>query len=105
MARCVHFIHKKKVYCYKMTHSFANVLYLSFLYARELFMFYFRLLTYFKIMFFFTNKPPGMATIAVSNNLDPDQDQHSFGLHLGSNYLQEAIGRQILRWYAKSYNW
>ena len=52
----------------------------------------------------FTNKPPGMATIGVSNSLDPDQDRHSFGTHLGSNCLQEAIGRQILRWHAKSYN-
>ena len=45
-----------------------------------------------------------MATIGVSNSLDPDQDRHSFGLHLGSNCLQEAIDRQILNWHAKSYN-
>ena len=29
----------------------------------------------------------------VSNSLDPDQDRHSVGLHLGSNCLQKAIGR------------
>ena len=58
--------------------------------------FCFRLLTFFKI-----NKPPGMATIGVSNSLDPDQDPHSLGLHLGSNCLQEAIDRQIFRWHKK----
>ena len=52
----------------------------------------------------FTNKPSRMATIGVSNSLDPDQDRHSVGLHLGSNCLQEAIGSQILCWHAKSYN-
>ena len=30
----------------------------------------------------------------VSNSLDPDQDQHFVGLHLGSNGLQKAIGRR-----------
>ena len=40
----------------------------------------------------FTNKPPG-TTIRVLNSLDPDQD-HSVGLHLGSNCLQKAIGRR-----------
>ena len=28
------------------------------------------------------------------NSLDPDQDRHSVGLHLGSNCLQKAIGRR-----------
>ena len=28
----------------------------------------------------------------MSNSLDPDQDRHSIGLHLGSNCLQKAIG-------------
>ena len=41
----------------------------------------------------FTNKPPGI-TIGVSNSLDPDQDRHSIGLHLGSNCLQKDIGRR-----------
>ena len=33
-------------------------------------------------------------SLGVSNNLDPDQDRHSVGLHLGSNCLQKAIGRR-----------
>ena len=41
----------------------------------------------------FKNKPP-RATIGGSNRLDPDQDRHSVGLHLGPNCLQKAIGRQ-----------
>ena len=32
--------------------------------------------------------------MGVSNSLDPDQDRHSVGLHLGSNCLQKAIGRR-----------
>ena len=39
------------------------------------------------------NKPP-RTTIRVSNSLDPDQDRHSIGLHLGSDCLQKAIGRR-----------
>ena len=42
---------------------------------------------------FFKNEPP-RTTIGVSNSLDPDQDRHSVGLHLGSNCLQKAIGRR-----------
>ena len=34
-----------------------------------------------------TNKPP-RTTMEVSNSLDPDQNRHSVGLHLGSNCLQ-----------------
>ena len=64
---------------------------LVYLHAREVFMFYFRLLTFFKIKFF-KNKPP-RTTIRVSNSLDPDQDGHSVGLHLGSKCLQKAIGK------------
>ena len=41
----------------------------------------------------FKNKPP-RTTIRVSNSLDPDQDRHSVGLHLGSNFLQKAIDRR-----------
>ena len=37
----------------------------------------------------FKNKPP-RTTIGVSNSLDPDQDRHSVGLHLGSNCLQKG---------------
>ena len=55
-------------------------------------MFFFRLLTFFKIKFF-KNKPP-RTTIRVSNSLDPDQDGHSVGLHLGSKCLQKAIGKR-----------
>ena len=50
------------------------------------------LLTFFKIEFL-KNKPP-RSTIRVLNSLDPDQDRHSVGLHLGSNCLQKAIGRR-----------
>ena len=74
-----------------MTHSFANVLYLSFCMLGNRSCFYFRLLTFFKIKCL-KNKPP-RTTIGVSNSLDPDQDRHSVGLHLGSNCLQKAIGR------------
>ena len=54
-------------------------------------MFLFSSADFFKIKFI-ENKPP-MITIKVSS-LDPDQDQHSIGIHLGSNCLQEAIGRR-----------
>ena len=43
--------------------------------------------------FFLKNKPLRTA-IGVSNCLDPDQDLHSGGFHLGSNCLQKAIGRR-----------
>ena len=75
-----------------MIHSFANVLYLSICMLGNCSCFYFRLLTFFKIKLF-TNKPPG-TTIGVSNSLDPDQDQRSDGLHLGSNCLQKVTGRR-----------
>ena len=41
----------------------------------------------------FKHKQP-RTTIGESNSLDPDQDQHSGGLHLGSNCLQKAINRR-----------
>ena len=41
----------------------------------------------------YKNKPPRI-TIRVSNSLDPDQDGHSVGLHLGSKCLQKAIGKR-----------
>ena len=41
----------------------------------------------------FKNKP-FRTTIRVSNSLDPDQDGHSVGLHLGSKCLQKAIGKR-----------
>ena len=50
------------------------------------------LLTFFKIKFL-KNKPP-RTDIRVSNSLDPDQDRHYVGLHLGSNCLQKAICRR-----------
>ena len=75
-----------------MTHCFANVLYLSICMLGHCSCFYFRLLTFFKI-FFLKNKPP-RTTIRVSNSLDPDQDGHSVGLHLGSKCLQKAIGKR-----------
>ena len=53
-------------------------------------MFLFSSADFFKIKLF-KNKPP-RTTIKVSNSLDPDQDRHSVGLHLGLNYLQKAIG-------------
>ena len=88
----MHF-YKKKVQWYSMTRSFANVLYLSICMLGNCSCFYFRLLTFFKIKVFFTNKPPEI-TIGVSNSLDPDQDRRSDGLHLGSNCFQKAIGRR-----------
>ena len=75
-----------------MTHYFANVLYLPICMLGNCSCFYLRLLTFFEIKFF-KNKPP-RTTIRVSNSLDPDQDRHSIGLHLGSNCLQKAIGRR-----------
>ena len=48
-------------------------------------MFYFRLMTSFKIKFLQINHPGAP--------LDPDQYRHSVGLHLGSNGLQKAIDR------------
>ena len=47
-------------------------------------MFYFCLLTFFKIKFLQINYPGP----PESNCLDPDQNRHSLGLHLGSNCLQ-----------------
>ena len=75
-----------------MTHSFANVLYLSICMLGNCSCFYFRQLTFFKIKFS-KNKQP-RTTIGVSNSLDTGQDQHSVGLHLGSNVLRKAIGRR-----------
>ena len=69
-----------------MTHYFANVLYLSICILRNCSCFYFRLLTFFNFKFL-KNKQP-RTTIRVSNSLDPDQDRHSDGLHLGSNCWQ-----------------
>ena len=43
---------------------------------------------------YFLKKKPTRTTIRASNILDPDQDRHSVGLHLGSNCLQKAIGRR-----------
>ena len=65
---------------------------LIYLHARELFMFLFSSADFLQ-NYFFKNKPP-RTTIRVSNSLDPDQDRHSVGLHLGSNCLQKAIGRR-----------
>ena len=56
-------------------------------------MFLFSSADFFKIKFFLKNKPH-RTTIRVSNSLDPDQNRHSVGLHLGSNCLQKAIGRR-----------
>ena len=52
-------------------------------------MFLFSSADFFKIKFF-KNKPP-RTTIKVSNSLDPDQDQHSVGLHLGSNCSKRLL--------------
>ena len=65
---------------------------LIYLHARELFMFLFSSADFLQ-NYFFKNKPP-RTTIRVSTSLDPDQDRHSVGLHLGSNCLQKAIGRR-----------
>ena len=93
------FFHKKKVHYYLITHSFANVLYLSICMLANFSCFYFRLLTFFKIKWdFFTNKPP-VTTIRVSNSLDPDQDPHSGFKVFAEGYLADD---KILRWHAKS---
>ena len=65
-------------------------------------MFLFSSADFLKIQFFFKKNKPPRTTIKVSNRLDPDQDRHSVGLHLGSNCLQKAIGRrQIIHWHAQ----
>ena len=73
-----------------MTHSFCKRPVLIYLHAREFFMFLFSSTDFLKNYFFLKNKPH-RATIRVSNSLDPDQDRHSVGVHLGSNCLQQAI--------------
>ena len=65
---------------------------LIYLHARELFVFSFSSADFLQNLVF-KNKPP-RTTIRVSNSLDPDQDRHYVGLHLGSNCLQKAIGRR-----------
>ena len=65
---------------------------LIYLHARELFMFLFSSADFLQNQVL-KIKPP-RTTIRVSNSLDPDQDRHSVGLHLGSNCLQKAIGRR-----------
>ena len=65
---------------------------LIYLHARELFMFLFSSADFLQNQVF-KNKPP-RTTIRVSNSLDPDQDRHSIGLHLGLNCLQKAIDRR-----------
>ena len=66
---------------------------LIYLHASELFMFLFSSADFLQNKVFFKNKPP-RTTIRVSNNLDPDQDGHSVGLHLGSKCLQKPIGKR-----------
>ena len=66
---------------------------LIYLHARELFLFLFSSADFLQNNIFFINKPPRI-TIGVSTSLDPDQERHSAGLHLGSNCLQKAIGRR-----------
>ena len=46
------FFHRKKSHSYLISHSFANVLYISICILRNWSCFYFRLLTFFKIKFF-----------------------------------------------------
>ena len=74
-----------------MTHYFANVLYLSICMLGNCSCFDFRLLTFFKIKVLKINHP---GPPSGSNSLDPDQDGHSVGLHLGSKCLQKAIGKR-----------
>ena len=65
---------------------------LIYLHARELFKFLLSSADFLQNNVF-KNKPP-RTTIRVSNSLDPDQDGHSVGLHLGSKCLQKAIGKR-----------
>ena len=83
----MHFFISKKNQCCLKTQPV-----LIYLHLRELFMFLFSSADFLQ-NFVFTNKPLGI-TIGVSNSLDPDQDRHSVGLHLGLNCLQKAIGRR-----------
>ena len=76
-----------------MTHSFANVLYLSISVLGNCLCFLLPSADFVQNQAF-TNKPPG-TTIRVLNSLDPDQDRHSGGLYLDSNCLQKAIGRRL----------
>ena len=96
------FFHKKKAHCYSMTHSFANVLYLSFCILGNCSCFYFRLLPFFKIKFLQINHP---GSPSERQSLDPDQDRRSVGLHLGSNGCKRVLAAdKTLHWHAKSYN-
>ena len=65
---------------------------LIYLHARELFMFLFSSADFLQNQV--SKNKPHSTTFRVSNSLDPDQDRHSVGLHLGSNCLQKAIGRR-----------
>ena len=76
-----------------MTHYFANVLYLSICMLGNCSCFFLFSSADFLQNKVFNNKPP-RTTIRVSNSLDPDQDGHSVGLHLGSKCLQKAIGKR-----------
>ena len=75
-----------------MTHLFCKRPVLIVLLARELFMFLFSSTDFLQNKVF-KNKSTG-TTIRVSNSLDPDQDLHSVGLHMGSNCLQKATERR-----------
>ena len=72
-----------------MTHSFANVLYLSICMLGNC-SFFFWLLTFFKIKFLLINHPGPPSecqTVWI-------QIKTNVSLHLGSNCLQKAIGRR-----------
>ena len=97
----MHFFHKKKAQCYLITHSFANVLYLSTCMLGNCSGFYCRLLTFFKIKFL------------QINHRDHDQSVKQFGSRSRPTFcglwVQTVCQRlladdTITRWHAKSYN-
>ena len=97
------FFHKKKVQCYSLTRSFANVLYLSICMLGNCSCFYFRLLTFFKIRGFF---------LQINHQGSPSECQ-TVWIQIKTNVLMVFIWVQtvckrlladdkILHWNAKS---
>ena len=99
----MHFFHKKKAHCYLMTHSFANVLYLSMCMLANRSCFYLSPLTFSKIKFLQINHP------------GPPSECQTVWIQIKTDILFVFISVQtvckrlladdeILRWQAKSYN-
>ena len=99
----MHVFIRKKSYCSVMTHSFANVLYLSICMLVNCSCFYFRLLTFFKIKFLQINHPgPPSECLTVWIQIKTD-------ILLDFIWVQTVCKRlladdKIICWHAKSYN-